>query len=461
MANRWTAMAKDLGKHVGRSNTAPLMHQTKPQSPPFRTFTDPYAERSPFHDNVAPDMAEGPQDTNRLSRVDSKHSSAYTFDSDIRNYFADTKPRSYKSAHYHNRRHSLPSQADLARDINAILSGKDEQEQLAKLQAYTLEASLDPRAAMTSLVPGISRTLIPIAQPKPKEKQRSITKLFTPLWRRPSISPAFNTQHVHHVSYDEETGRFIGLPEGWARLLQKGGAHSTNSSNQQGGGHWDALIQPSTSAPMTSTMPPQYKGLSTSAPSSPTTSSYPYPLSYPHLLSDQEKSMEEEGSENEHTDREGTKWEMMTPERTVKKQTSQVMIDPLEKGKKRMTMYSVAGSSISDASRYRKPAPRPDSFTSTTPSVTQPESAMSDHDMEDDERWNKKTIYGKGNNPNQYTKSHFTNPTDTRPPATAPIPIPARPSDMKMIQRNEHGSGTTPRPLPPLPSPYYTMPQNQ
>jgi hypothetical protein len=394
------------------------------------------------------------------------------------------------SHHYHSRRHSLPSEADLGRDLTAILNDKDEQERLARLQAYTLEASLDPQAAMTSLAPGISRTLIPITRPKSKEKQRSITKctftsyplsnsltiliVFTPLWRRPSISPAFNPQHIHHVSYDNETGRFTGLPTEWARLLTTDDDTASNgsSSKRHGGGHWGALIQQelSTSVPMSSSMPPNQRVVSHSAPSSPTTSTYPYPLSYPHLLPEQEKSVEEDGSEHgtEKEEEGGTMFEMMTPGQPVQ---TQILKALSTKDKKRMTMYSVAGSSISDASRYRKPAPRPDSFTSTTPSVSQPEpsdSPMSKYDNDDEDLVDmtyKK--YGSAESQDAKSKDNSAHSTTTRPTTTLigmPIPIPARPSALKATQNqegNEHGSGTTPRPLPPLPSPYYTPPLNQ
>ncbi len=47
--------------------------------------------------------------------------------------------------------------------------------------------------------------------------------MFSGSWqRKPSISAATNPQHVHHVEFDPQTGRFVGLPKQWEESLSSG-----------------------------------------------------------------------------------------------------------------------------------------------------------------------------------------------------------------------------------------------
>lgn len=50
--------------------------------------------------------------------------------------------------------------------------------------------------------------------------------------RRPTISPAFQAQHLVHVTYDSESGRFLGLPPEWADILRE----------DDGPGRWSLLL---------------------------------------------------------------------------------------------------------------------------------------------------------------------------------------------------------------------------
>ncbi|KAG8824627.1 hypothetical protein FRC17_009062 [Serendipita sp. 399] len=80
---------------------------------------------------------------------------------------------------------------------------------------------------------------------RPSEAERTVTpsiksntrnplsKLFgSSKQRKPSISGAFNVQHISHVTYDETSGRFVGLPSEWEERLQ----------NASGGERWGALM---------------------------------------------------------------------------------------------------------------------------------------------------------------------------------------------------------------------------
>ncbi|KAG8824511.1 signal transducing kinase of the PAK [Serendipita sp. 401] len=78
------------------------------------------------------------------------------------------------------------------------------------------------------------RTVVLPTRSNTKQFSNSISKLFgsSRQQRKPSISKAFNVQHVNHVTYDESTGRFLGLPAEWEDMLRK----------ESGSERWGALL---------------------------------------------------------------------------------------------------------------------------------------------------------------------------------------------------------------------------
>lgn len=49
--------------------------------------------------------------------------------------------------------------------------------------------------------------------------------------RQPTISRALKTEHLVHVTYDNDTGKFVGLPKEWAEKLR-----------QEDAGRWSVLL---------------------------------------------------------------------------------------------------------------------------------------------------------------------------------------------------------------------------
>lgn len=103
----------------------------------------------------------------------------YSFDSDLRNYY---RKRSHSSSEWDQ---ELP-----------IRPGLEPHRQ-------------DSGKTLVETLPG-------------KIKQSTLIRLFSGSRKQKvSISRAFNARHIHHVTYDGDTGRFLNLPKEWEDILRE------------------------------------------------------------------------------------------------------------------------------------------------------------------------------------------------------------------------------------------------